>query len=620
MESCTIEIRAAGTGRLLVSLTAPDGAEESAEVALPFPAGDLGRRAAIVAALRRGTDDRQVAPDDLAAALPAASDALREAEALGGQLFDLLLPPTLRPLYLASRHAGREGVRLLLDIQVPELAPWPWELLFDREQGEFTALDRRSPVVRYLAVGRPRDPLRVEPPLRVLVMTAQPRDQARLNVAGEEDRLRRAMAPLVASGTVELQPVPGSTWRHLLDATAVGGQHVFHFIGHGRAGHLALAGDDGATDLRSARDMGLLLGDLPDLRLAFLNACEGALDDPGDPFGSVAATLVERGVPAAVAMQNPISDAAAVELARAFYEALARGQPVDVALTAGRKAVLLASRDSLEWATPVLTMRSPDGVLFAPPPMVAVDPRVDGWRAELAAAETRGDWEAATEVGEELLAVTDDDVLRQRVAAAHLARATAALAANDAAAARADLNRAVELAPGDPAVYAERARANLALDRITAAMDDLTVAIDLDGQQAELYYLRGRANHQAAFHRSAAGGYAAAIADFSRAMDLDPAQPKHAYGRGRSYLQAAQAGDPAGDYQRAVDDFSRVIDAAPADADAYLWRGRAQKALGRGSAAEADFQQAVLLGSDEARSELGWWQRILGSWRRRGRG
>jgi pyruvate/2-oxoglutarate dehydrogenase complex dihydrolipoamide acyltransferase (E2) component len=79
-------------------------------------------------------------------------------------------------------------------------------------------------------------------------------------------------------------------------------------------------------------------------------------------FSGTAATLVRRGIPAVVAMQYQITDEAAIEFSRAFYEALADGWPVDAAVTDARVAVSMDSM--LEWGTPVLYMRSPDGRLF----------------------------------------------------------------------------------------------------------------------------------------------------------------------------------------------------------------------------------------------------------------
>ncbi|HET7089338.1 MAG TPA: hypothetical protein VFL17_11850, partial [Anaerolineae bacterium] len=62
-----------------------------------------------------------------------------------------------------------------------------------------------------------------------------------------------------------------------------------------------------------------------------------------------------------------ITDRAAVEFAHAFYEALSDGLPVDAAVSEARKAVSLAVPNTVEWGTPVLYMRAPQGVIFQVP-------------------------------------------------------------------------------------------------------------------------------------------------------------------------------------------------------------------------------------------------------------
>ena len=109
----------------------------------------------------------------------------------------------------------------------------------------------------------------------------------------------------------------------------------------------------------------MLLHDANALRLAVLNSCDTALGGGMDLFASTASILVRQGeIPAVLAMQFAISDPAAIEFSRTFYEAIAEGLPVDAAVAEARKAVRLAIPDTLEWATPVLHQRSPDGVLF----------------------------------------------------------------------------------------------------------------------------------------------------------------------------------------------------------------------------------------------------------------
>jgi hypothetical protein len=72
---------------------------------------------------------------------------------------------------------------------------------------------------------------------------------------------------------------------------------------------------------------------------------------------------VRKGIPAVIAMQFEISDVAAITLANEFYAAVADGFPVDGALSEARKAIFTRV-NAVEWATPVLYMRSPDGRIF----------------------------------------------------------------------------------------------------------------------------------------------------------------------------------------------------------------------------------------------------------------
>jgi tetratricopeptide (TPR) repeat protein len=95
-----------------------------------------------------------------------------------------------------------------------------------------------------------------------------------------------------------------------------------------------------------------------------LNSCEGARGSEHDAFSSTAASLVRPGIPAVLANQYEISDEAAVEFSRAFYEAVADGLPLDAAVAGARTSLKIELGDTLEWGTPVLYMRSPDGRIF----------------------------------------------------------------------------------------------------------------------------------------------------------------------------------------------------------------------------------------------------------------
>jgi hypothetical protein len=183
--------------------------------------------------------------------------------------------------------------------------------------------------------------------------------------------VEEAVKDLRTQGLMDLTWLAGQTWRELQREMREGPWHVFHFIGHGGFDHntdegfIALADEEGYSDRFRATKLARLLADHFPLRLVLLNSCEGARGSELDLFSSTAAILVRRGIPAVLAMQYEITDRAAIEFARAFYEALADGMPVDAAVAEGRKAVSLAVANTLEWGTPVLYMRSPDGVLFS---------------------------------------------------------------------------------------------------------------------------------------------------------------------------------------------------------------------------------------------------------------
>ncbi len=316
--------------------------------------------------------------DQVQTALESAGQARRQAaqavQAFGQSLFEALFTGDIRSCYDVSlREASRQddrGLRVKLRIQSPELAALPWEFLYDVRQGEYVCLSRQTPIVRYLELPQSTQPLPVKPPLKILCMIASPSDQAALDVQREQSRVQEALKDLMADGLVELTWLPGQTWRDLQRAMRGGPWHIFHFIGHGGVdpnegeGLLALADEEGKTHLMTATQMSHLLADHRSLRLALLNACEGAQGNERDLFSSTAATLARHGIPAVLAMQYEISDRAAIECTRSFYEALADSLPVDAAVSEARKAISLEIANTLEWATPVLYMRSSDGMLF----------------------------------------------------------------------------------------------------------------------------------------------------------------------------------------------------------------------------------------------------------------
>ena len=304
----------------------------------------------------------------------------RSMQEFGTALFKALFGNELRSCYdISWERAAQQskGLRLRLHIEAPELAALPWELLYDPRQAEYICLSQHTPLLRYLDLPQAVQPFKVPPPLRILGILASPQGLPELDLQGEKMRLERALADLQRRGLVQLEWIEQGTWRSVQRALRRGPWHIVHFIGHGRydaqrdEGQLALVGSNGGVQPLGARQLALLLADHAPLRLVVLNACDGGRSGGYDIFSSTASILVRRGLPAVLAMQYAISDRAAIELSRVFYESLADGLPVDAAVAEARKAIRLARPDSLEWSTPVLFSRAADGVLFdlpSPPP------------------------------------------------------------------------------------------------------------------------------------------------------------------------------------------------------------------------------------------------------------
>ena len=320
----------------------------------------------------------------------------QEAQAVGAALFQALFSGLSASLLersrgiVATRPDGGLRIKLRLDPEVAgqmELARLPWELLYDPVARQYLARgDRRLALVRFLDAPQPVELPSFEPPLRILVARAQPPGLPRLELATETDLIVKSWERVRGTSVTVLD---GVTLANLRDEVLRSRSHVLHFMGHGiftasqNEGALLFADPNGtAAQAVGGRALALHLADL-DLRLVVLNSCQSArlpLGPQPDAFAGVAAALVLSGIPAVVAMQFPISDAAAIAFSRRFYRRLACGDAVDTAMSEARREMGAAPTAAPEWATPVLYMRTPDGRLFHAPP---AQRRAGPWLAAL---------------------------------------------------------------------------------------------------------------------------------------------------------------------------------------------------------------------------------------------
>lgn len=294
-----------------------------------------------------------------------------DAVELGKMMKNLLFPGEVWNIYFASRHATKQqgkGLRIRLRIDAPELSQLPWEYVYDETFGGFFALQRETPLVRYLPRPFTADSITAPTPMKVLVAIAAPKNLPALNVDAEEQYIRKTLAFM--GENVQLTVLRNATPDRLHGALATR-PHVFHFIGHGDLlegkGALAFENAQGQMQLVDAEQLRQLMAS-SGLKVVILNACKSAAHDGRAAMLGVAPALVNAEIPAVIAMQASVPDKTALGFTRDLYRFLAAGFPLDTAVTEMRLGAYISGSDKYFWGIPTLFMRSPDGVLWQPNP------------------------------------------------------------------------------------------------------------------------------------------------------------------------------------------------------------------------------------------------------------
>ena len=301
------------------------------------------------------------------------SEQLQAAQNMGRLLFDTVITGAVKEKLNQARTDARgqeTGVRVRLHLADDDqrLLNLPWEFLCD-PRGQFLSLSEWTPIVRYIRSEEPPSALTFLPPLRVLVAIsgAVPDGASQLDVDREWRLLgEEALAESIRRGLVAVDRVPASM-PAIGRALRSSEYHVFHYIGHSGfsqgASALWLEDAEGGEQAWPGNALGQKLGPHRTLRLAVFNSCEGARQSATDHFAGIAPSLIRKGIPAVIGMQFAITDAAAILFSKSFYEALADGEPVDRAVWVARNEIH-ESHNDVEWGTPVLFLRSRDGMIF----------------------------------------------------------------------------------------------------------------------------------------------------------------------------------------------------------------------------------------------------------------
>ena len=323
---------------------------------------------------------------------------------LGQDLYRALFHGMIRDSWLTAQGIAqhrRSPLRLRLGLKDSRLQQLPWEVLHAGDRPLATGTDltfsRYLPSLRDESALSPLLLPDLNQPLKVLMVIAAPSDQERLELRREVRHLQTELHPQGngnsgrdwnAESFTSLEGINNK--NHLLDiqvtileqpgraeltqALEQGHYQILHYAGHSNLGDAGgnlylVSRQTGLTECLSGEDLaGLLVNN--GVRLAVLNSCRGAYTASGDLEAgwqeqNLAQALVNRGVPAVVAMAERIPDDVAITLTQLLYRNLKQGYSIDLSLNRTRQGLISAyGSDQFYWALPILYMhRKFDGNL-----------------------------------------------------------------------------------------------------------------------------------------------------------------------------------------------------------------------------------------------------------------
>ncbi len=284
----------------------------------------------------------------------------------------------------AEVETAREAANLLLGL--------PWELLHDGEGYLFQGA-KPYRVRRRLPGTKGFDVPVVATPIRILLVTARPEDEACGYIDHRVSALPLVEAMEALPGLVEIQVLSPPSLPALSEELerarkAERPYQVVHFDGHGvydrsvGLGGICFEDPGDADRLEERRHLTVYTDELgPLLRdhripLVFLDACQTAVAEQASE--SVASELLKVGVASVVAMSHRVLVETTRRFVAAFYGELAQGTRVGDAMLAGQRALkddtargrVFGERELRleDWLVPVLFQEKNDPQLFTMAP------------------------------------------------------------------------------------------------------------------------------------------------------------------------------------------------------------------------------------------------------------
>jgi hypothetical protein len=281
----------------------------------------------------------------------------------------------------------RLRLTLVFHREAKRISSYPWEFLYmpREDEGFFVAGQAELILTRFVPESPKIGSLKPDDqPLKILIAQSQPYELEELDADAVIKQIDGLKGKEIAVEVVRNLPR-----KELSDKIKDFQPHVFHFIGHGRDGQLALV--KAPEELEEEEEMNPAAGRPTEAdwcdsgtvremfadhkpRLVFLHACKGGatFGNSLKTFTSTARDLVYSEIPAVIGMQYEIETEAAATFAQVFYRALSSGKGVDEAVTEGRRELgQYAAKGRGAWGdrkfgTPLVYLQTGNPIIFTP--------------------------------------------------------------------------------------------------------------------------------------------------------------------------------------------------------------------------------------------------------------
>ena len=153
-------------------------------------------------------------------------------------------------------------------------------------------------------------------PLKILILSSDPRDEARLRLAQEQRDLQVAIRATRFAPSLNVFNEPSCRYSDITSALDRFDPHILHFSGHGGEDVMYFEEAQGIAKGVKKQALANLLGQQKELQLVILNACFSL--NQGQAFADA--------VGLAIVSEGSILDQDAIDFSREFYTALGNGK------------------------------------------------------------------------------------------------------------------------------------------------------------------------------------------------------------------------------------------------------------------------------------------------------